>query len=91
MLDISQDGLSQDSRTDKLQKEEFRNCLAWPIKRQAQLVESQFMQNLNQAQKLAKRLGFESNITRYKRKTLNHVSEVLGSLVLYSYEIWEVL
>ena len=38
-----------------------------------------------------KRLGIESNVAKYKRKTLIDDSEVLGSLVSYSYEIWEVL
>ena len=38
-----------------------------------------------------KRLGFKSNIARDKRKTLNHVSEALESLVSYSCKIWEVL
>ena len=32
VLDIAKVGSSQDSRTIKLQKEEFRNGLAWPIK-----------------------------------------------------------
>ena len=38
VLDIAQDGSSQNSRTVKLQKEEFRNCKARPI-------EHRFLQN----------------------------------------------
>ena len=32
MLDFAQDCTSQDSRTFKLQKGEFKFCEAWPIK-----------------------------------------------------------
>ena len=77
VLDIAQVDLSQDSRTVKLQKEEFKNCKAGPIERKVRLIKLRFLQILNHAWKLAKRLGFESNTARYKRKTLIHVSEVL--------------
>jgi len=42
VLDIAYDGSSQDSRTVKLQKEEFRIC-------QARLIESRTLENVNQA------------------------------------------
>ena len=77
MLDIAQVDSSQDSRPVNLQKEEFRNCKAQLIERKVRPIELCFLQILNQTRKLAKRLGFESNTARYKRKTLIHISEVL--------------
>ena len=43
VLDIAKVDLSQDSRTVKLQKEEFRNCKARPIKRQIRPIEMRFL------------------------------------------------
>ena len=63
MLDIAQVDPSQDSRIIRLQKEEFRNCNARPIKRQVRVIETR--QILNQARKLEKCLGFESNTVWY--------------------------
>ena len=71
VLDISHTSSSQDSRIVKLQKEKFRICKVWPIERQARPIENRVLQNLNRAQSSQKRLGFEFNTTRYKRKTLN--------------------
>ena len=47
MLDIAQVDPSQDSRIIRLQKVEFRNCKARPIKRQVRVIETR--QILNQA------------------------------------------
>ena len=43
VLDIAQVDLSQDSRTVKLQKEEFKNCKARPIERKVRLIELRFL------------------------------------------------
>ena len=80
MLDIAQDCLSQDSRTVKLQKKEFRFCEAQPIIRKVRPIESRILQILNQVQSLRKRLGFHSNTTRYKRKTLTTFQKLLEVL-----------
>jgi len=40
MLDIAQVDPSQDLRTIRLQKEEFRNCKAWPIEKQVRLIKT---------------------------------------------------
>ena len=48
MLDIAHISSSQDSRTIKLQKEEFRICKAQPIERQTRPIKNQILQNLNQ-------------------------------------------
>ena len=53
-----------------LQKEEFRIC-------QARSIELQICRILNKAQQPAKRLRFQSNTTKYKRKTLKHIFQVL--------------
>jgi len=47
VLDISHAGLSQDSRIIKLQKEKFKICKVWTIKRQARPIENRILQNLN--------------------------------------------
>ena len=73
MLDSARVGLSKDSRIVKLQKEEFRIC-------KARLIKNQILQNLNQAQSPQKCLGFVSNTTRYKRKTLNTFQNLLEVL-----------
>ena len=89
VLDIAQGCLSQDSRTDKLQKEDVSFYEARLIERKTRPIESHILQNFNQAQSPRKRLGFELNITLYKRKILTTLN-LLGSLVSYSYEICEV-
>ena len=70
VLDIAQGCLSQDSRTDKLQKENVSFYEARLIKRNTRPIESRILQNFNQAQSPQKRLGFELNTTWNKRKTL---------------------
>ena len=60
-----------------MQKEEFRNCQAQPIKAKSRPIELQFCRILNKAQQPTKCLGIESNTTRYKRKILLHFFQVL--------------
>ena len=80
VLDITHVCSSQDLRTVKLQKEEFIICKAQPIERKARPIENRFLRNLNQAQSPQKRLGFQSNIAKYKRKTLNTFWKFLKDL-----------
>ena len=62
-VEIAHDGSSQDLRTVKLQKEEFKLCKARPIERNAQPIKDRFLQNLNQTQSPQKRLRFVFNTT----------------------------
>ena len=77
VLDFAHVNASQNSRTYKLQKEEFKIWRTWPIEKGLWLIELRFYKFLNQAQQLAKHLGFEFNIARYKKKTLIHVFQAL--------------
>ena len=86
VLDITHVCSSQDLRTVKLQKEEFRICKAQPIERKARPIENRFLGNLNQAQSPQKRLGFQSNIAKYKKKNSKYILEVLERLVCSSCE-----
>ena len=88
MLDIAQVDPSQDSRIVKLQKEEFKNCKAWPIERQIWLIETRFLQIINQAWKPMKRLGFESNTARYKKENLN--SSFKSLMNFYELLLWDL-
>ena len=80
MLDIAQDCSSQDSRIAKLQKEEVSLCEARLIERKVRPIEICNLQNLNQAQSLRKRLEFQSNAIRYKRKILHTFQRFLEVL-----------
>ena len=63
LLDNAQGDSSQDSRTYKLQKEEFRICLVKPIERQARFIESRICKILikpKQQRKPIKNQGFRS-------------------------------
>ena len=77
VLDIAQIDSSQDSRTIKLQKEEFSICLVRPIK-------MHFLQILNKTRKLVKHLRFKSNTAKYKKRNPN---TCFPRLVSCSYEI----
>ena len=77
VLDIAQINTSQDLRTYKLQKEEFKNCQAQPIKEKPRPIELRFYRILNKAQQPVKCLGFESNTTRHKREIIIHIFQVL--------------
>ena len=62
MLDIAQDCTNQDSRTFKLQKEEFKFCEARPIENYTRLNENHRKVNFadfKSGLSLQKRLGFE--------------------------------
>ena len=61
----------------KLQKEEFKISQAWSIEKKAWPIELRICRILKKAQQLAKHLGFESNTTKYKRKTQIHIFLVL--------------
>ena len=63
MLNIAQVCSSQVSRTVKLQKEEASYYEVWPIK-------NRVLQNFKSRPSSQNCLGFQSNTTRYKRKTL---------------------
>ena len=77
VLDIAQIDSSQDSRTIKLQKEEFSICLVRPIK-------MHFLQILNKTRKLVKHLRFKSNTAKYKSETLIHVFQDLWVVLMRS-------
>ena len=66
MLNIAQDYTNQDSRTFKLQKGKFKFNEAQPIEKCRKVKYADFESRLSQQ----KRLGFQSNTARYKRKTL---------------------
>ena len=70
MLEIVHDGSSQDSRTCKLQKEEFSFCEARPIERYVRLIENRVLQILNKAQAHENVWGFSLTLQGIKRKTL---------------------
>ena len=57
VLDITQDCTSQDSRTFKLQKGEFKLCEAWPIKNCSKSNSTKFKSGSSPR----KRLRFQSN------------------------------
>ena len=80
VLDIAQDCSSQDSRTVKLQKEDFRFCEARLIERKVRPIKSHFLQILNQVQSLQKRVTFQFNTTRCKRKNLTKFQKFLEVL-----------
>ena len=91
VLDIAHVSSSQDSRIVKLQKKRIQN-LQNLIDRETNSTNQELNSTeFKSSPKPAKHLGFVSNTTRYKRKILNYILEVLGSLVSYSSEICEVL
>ena len=65
------------SRTCKLKKEKVSFCKAWTIKRKAQSIKNCSLPNFNRAQSPQKRLGFQSNTTKYKKKTPNKFQKFL--------------
>ena len=66
MLDITQDCTNQDSRTFKLQKGEFKLCEARPIENCSKSNSAEFKSGSSPR----KRLRFQSNTYKYKRKIL---------------------
>ena len=84
VLDITQDRTSQDSRTFKLQKGEFKLCEAWPIKNCSKSNSTKFKSGSSPR----KRLRFQSNTYKYKRKILTTFSRILKDLWVTPMRSW---